>query len=244
MNKSAPQRQTQPAPGALHGPAQAIDEFLETLLEPVREYHPRQEALARQRQEQEEQQGQQTALRPPDVLTPAVVALPQVALEVPLTERVEDSEIETRVEISTPLPAYAEQPFQCLLFRASGNDFAIPLVTLHSIVKQTRAPATLPGQPAWHAGLLLHRQQRIGLVDLGVLLTGAPATGPSPFVVILGEGRFGLLCTEIFRPQTINPDQVKWRQQRRDRPWMMGTLREQLCPLIDTQALLDRLETG
>lgn len=202
-------------------PTQAIDEFLECLLEPVQEYHPSQEVLEQRR-----------------------IALEQAAAvkeEVQVEEVVEMQAASESAPLQPVIPSYAEHPFQCLLFRASGSDFAIPLVMLHSIVKPSKAAAALPGQPVWHRGILLHRDQRVGLVDLGQLLSGTAETESTPFVIILGEGRFGLLSAEIFRPITLEADQVKWRKRRNERPWMMGTLREQLCPLIDAEALLRML---
>ncbi len=229
------QRKKQPPePEPLGRPTQALDEFLEMLLEPIEEYHPQQEVK-----------------EPPQAVreTPAVVVPVQPDLApspVPVEETRET--VQTKVEtVSEPpaLPEYTRQPFQCLLFRASGAAFAIPLVTLHSIVKLSEEPASLPGQPAWHRGILIHREQRVGLVDLGRVIGEASSSEPSPFVIILDEGRFGLLATEIFRPQMLEQDQVKWRQPgtrvANDRAWMLGTLRKQLCPLIDTDILLGKL---
>jgi purine-binding chemotaxis protein CheW len=233
LNKPAPQPQLQPTPAILDAPAQAIDDFLETLLEPVQEYHPRQEVPSQVKTKAK------TGLKV-EVKTEVRPQVPPPEVET-LTANIPQTQTSVEIPPSPRQPDFTQEPFQCLLFSTSGMDFAIPLVTLHSIVKLTQSPAALPGQPPWHRGVLLHRQARVGLVDLGQLLGKSASAGVSPFVVILGEGRFGLLCDQIYRPQAIAPDQVKWRRQRVDRPWMLGTLREQLCPLIDTQALLRML---
>ncbi|MBF0255640.1 MAG: chemotaxis protein CheW [Gammaproteobacteria bacterium] len=217
----------------LDRPAQAINEFLESLLEPVQEYHPPQEvreaiALA------------QLETQPKTQVTAQVTTEVASQLENPPATAIE-TQTASLISAQQSLPDYAAEAFQCLLFRASGNDFAIPLISLHSIFKRSQKPAKLPGQPHWHRGVLVHRENKIGLVDLGALLGEQADASAAELVIVLEDGRFGLICSEIFRPLRLTPDQVKWRHQRQERPWMLGALKEQLCPLIDTQALLAML---
>jgi purine-binding chemotaxis protein CheW len=204
----------------LDQPAKAIDEFLESLLESVQEYHPAQEVK---------------------VADPAP-AKPVVQQET-VSEVVSEVAVEQQVESADEgpekaLPAWCDQPFQCLLFRAGDAEFAIPLAELSGIVKWDVPPRKLPGQPQWHKGVMQYREGKTSVVDLVRLLLGEHASREEAnFIIVFDEGRFGLICSELFRPVTLVKEQVKWRMQRRQRPWMLGTLREQLCPLLDVAAL-------
>lgn len=140
--------------------------------------------------------------------------------------------------VDAGLPEYFDQPFQCLFFKAGGSEFAVPLVSLSGIIKWDGKAGKLPGQPNWHRGVINYRNGKLSLVDLTVLLgMDRPLESGKGFVLAIDEGRFGLICESVYRPLTLRKEQVKWRQKRADRRWMLGTLREQLCPLVDMTAL-------
>jgi purine-binding chemotaxis protein CheW len=191
-------------------PATAVDDFLESLLAPVDEYRLTQELLL-------------PKVKPPlaeQSVTKAVDAAEQAA---PSTE--------------AALPDYFDQPFQCLFFKVGGSEFAVPLVSLSGIVKWNGKAGKLPGQPDWHRGVINYRDGKMALVDLSTLLGMDKPLQTSTFILAIDEGRFGLICESVYRPLTLRKEQVKWRQKRTDRRWMLGTLREQLCPLVDMVAL-------
>lgn len=216
---------------------QAVDEFLEALLEPVQEYRPA----------QERSQFAKPKPAPKPVAAPAAVqplptkpALPKIRLPERFTQPKVELAEKPAVKIPPPKPQPDpfDQPFQCLLFRTQGSEFAVPLATLSGILKWDGKSSKLPGQPSWHRGVINYREGKLGLVDLDVLLGVRPhEDGNQGFVLAFAEGRFGLLCKELLPPKTLNRDDIKWREDRGDRLWSLGTLREQLCPLMDMQAL-------
>lgn len=219
--------------------AQVVDEFLEALLEPVQEYHPAQEqapTLARKTlRQRQEQPGQAATLaeRLPKVRLPTRLAPPKVEVQ-PEVQR----------PSAKPRPGLYDQPFQCLLFHTLGSEFAVPLAALSGILRWDGQAAKLPGQPVWHRGVIPYRDGKLGLVDLDVLLGVRTLEDvPETYILAFAEGRFGLLCKELLPPKTLTKEDVKWRKERGDRPWSLGTLREQLCPLMDLdeiEALLHR----
>jgi purine-binding chemotaxis protein CheW len=222
---SGPGQRPKPAAGQ---PAKAVDEFLESLLEPVQEYHPAQEQQLAQKIE-------------PQKKRPLAEPLPKVRLPEHLTKPKVEVVSQTAVEVKKPKPlsSFFDHPFQCLLFRTLGSEFAVPLASLSGILSWDGQATKLPGQPAWHRGVMPYREGKIGLVDLDNLLGVRPLEeGPKAYILAFAEGRFGLLCKELLPPRTLSKDDVKWRENRDDRPWSLGTLREQLCPLLD----LDEVE--
>ena len=201
-------------------PSTAVDDFLESLLAPVDEYRPQQEILL------------------PKVRMPVIE---ESVAKVPVATEQPDTAVPPPVE-NTALPEYFDRPFQCLLFKAAGSDFAVPLVSLSGIIKWDGKAGKLPGQPAWHRGVMSYRDGKMALVDLSSLLKMEKASeSKSGFILTIDNGRFGLICDAVYRPLTLEKEQVKWRPKRVDRRWMLGTLREQLCPLVDMEALAKML---
>lgn len=228
MKTSKPVSRPAQRPRSASGqPVQAVDEFLESLLEPVQEYHPAQE----QRQQQPQPQKAE-----PKPLRPTAEPQPRVRLPERLTKPKVEQAVKPQAEVKPPkpLPSLFDQPFQCLLFRTLGSEFAVPLASLSGILRWDGQSTKLPGQPNWHRGVIPYREGKLGLVDLDALLGVKPLEDePKTYILSFAEGRFGILCKELLPPKTLYKDDVKWRENRTDRPWSLGTLREQLCPLLD-----------
>jgi purine-binding chemotaxis protein CheW len=213
----------------LNEPDQALSGYLEALLGEVEEY-------------QEE----------PQAPKPAVVAeaVPKETLG-PLTAELETvvTEPEPTVE-SSPIPDWGQAPFQCLLFKARGLTLAVPLVVLNSIAEWNEGDEllNLPGQPDWHLGVLNHRGEQVTIMDTTRLIMpervgmaeGDGLETPS-HILIVGDGRWGLQCEKLLKPIMLQPDQVRWCQQKDKPSWMAGTLPDQLCILLDVNALLESI---
>lgn len=214
-----------------------MDEFLEALLDPVQEYHPGQEQTPAAVRKTAPQRLEQPESAKPLVADP----LPKVRLPERLTQPKLEvrSEVQIQKQPTKPKPTLFDQPFQCLLFHTLGSEFAVPLAALSGILRWDGQSTRLPGQPGWHRGVIPYRDGKMGLVDLDVLLgVRVLEDVPKTYILSFAEGRFGLLCRELLPPKTLTKEDIKWRKERGDRAWSLGTLREQLCPLID----LDEVE--
>lgn len=233
MKTSKPLSRSGQRPRSASGqPVQAVDEFLESLLEPVQEYHPA--------QGDQQPQQQETRLVRPELSTPQAESLPKVRLPERLTQPKVEEVVKPAPEAKKPKPrpSLFDQPFQCLLFRTLGSEFAVPLASLSGILHWDGQSTKLPGQPVWHRGVIPYREGKLGLVDLDVLLGVRPLEDePKTYILSFADGRFGVLCKELLPPKTLYKDDVKWREDRSDRPWSLGTLREQLCPLLDLEEI-------
>jgi purine-binding chemotaxis protein CheW len=153
------------------------------------------------------------------------------------------------VEVDTVLkmvvPEWANQPFQTLFFTVRGMTLGIPLVELNSIAESNYELTSLPGQPDWHLGVAVHRDQRIVVVDTAQLIAperlaaAKDVNTKGSHILIVGDGRFGLACDSIKSPQALDKDSVRWRKGAGWQPWMAGTVIDQLCILLDVGALLE-----
>ncbi len=207
-------------PPQLSEPDQVVAEYLQLLLSEVEEYR------------------EPVAEKQPVAVTTAETA--------PVTAPA------AAVEEVTPqpvIPHWAKARFQCLLFEINGLHLAVPLSELNSIAgKQESSTTHLPGQPEWHRGVFEHRGQKVGVIDVARLVMPgrfAPVKGQgsSPnHVLIIGDGRWGLMCDKLLSPVMVEPDEVRWSCRHENRAWMAGTLPEQLCIIIDPEVLLTMIQ--
>lgn len=147
-------------------------------------------------------------------------------------------------ESSVGLPDWAQEDFKALLVCVGKLRFAVPLVCLTGIARLESSDdlTTIPGQPGWHRGVTRHRGEKLVVVDLGKLL-GMPADRvESGYLLVIGEGRYGLACSTLAEQLTLSAGSVNWRQSSSTRDWQLGMLPEQMCVLLDLVAVIRRLE--
>ncbi|GEM_PF-2820733 len=135
-------------------------------------------------------------------------------------------------------PAWVEGPFAIQPFRLGGLRFAVPEFQLHSLIPWPRELATHPDQPAWALGQLDVEGSKIWVVDtLNVILPPGKRSKPVYRLLLAGAG-MALACDAAEDEIILNPDQVKWRQERTHRPWLLGMLATAPCALIDFEKVI------
>jgi purine-binding chemotaxis protein CheW len=72
----------------------------------------------------------------------------------------------------------------------------------------------------------------------------ADAAPPARHIVLIGDGRWGLVCDDVSTVITIDPAKVRWRSSRTKRPWLAGTAVEHLCAVLDAEQLAVLLNEG
>ncbi len=212
-------------------PVQAVYDYLEALLSEL----PDSLEPATEEQIQE-------AVELVEAVAPELEEVPQEVLETQV-EAAEDTP-EERAAVSE-IPEWAEEPFQCLLFRLRGMTMAVPLLSLDGILKPGEESTQIPGQPNWHRGVITNRGQQVVLVDTAQLVMperlhkAAEDEGVGGHILLIGGGRWGLTCDTLTKPVFLNKDEVRWSLGHPDRRWMAGTVIDKLCILLDVDGLLD-----
>lgn len=183
---------------------------------------------------------------------PVAKAQPQIAVEseplqpvkvepVPVTEPVMEGD--ERLPPMTPwsdngCPQWAQERFEVLLFKVAGLKLAVPLVTLGCIHQIEHKFHNLPGQQDWFIGILQTNLGNIKVLDTALCVMpekyDADCRKDLNYVITLHGFEWGISCHEIMQSITLEPDDVKWRSQRGKRPWLAGTVVDQMCALIDT----------
>ncbi|MDX1693545.1 MAG: chemotaxis protein CheW [Ketobacteraceae bacterium] len=180
------------------------------------------------------------AKAPPETIAPPEAVEPETE---PAREADADTEAgderlpATSVWCDNGRPDWAQGRFECLLFEVSGLKLAVPLVTLGAVHQIDRKFNELPGQYDWFIGILQTNLGNIKVIDTALCVMPErydPASRAElEYVITLHGFSWGISCHKLLRSITLEPEDVKWRSQRGKRPWMAGTVVEQMCALID-----------
>ena len=146
-------------------------------------------------------------------------------------------------------PAWASEPFECLLFDVAGLTLAVPLVCLGSIYSLEGQELTpLFGQPDWFLGILTCQAGNLKVLDTARWVM--PDRYREDFrqglnYVISVQGyEWGLAVHQVSRSLRLDPSEIKWRSQRGQRPWLAGTVIEHMCALLDVAELAELIASG
>ncbi|HCS42278.1 MAG TPA: chemotaxis protein CheW [Pseudomonas sp.] len=146
-------------------------------------------------------------------------------------------------------PAWAAEPFECLLFDVAGLTLAVPLVCLGSIYSLDGHELTpLFGQPEWFLGIMPSQAGNLKVLDTARWVM--PDRYRDDFrqglqYVISVQGyEWGLAVHQVSRSLRLDPNEIKWRSHRGQRPWLAGTVIEHMCALLDVSELAELIASG
>lgn len=143
-----------------------------------------------------------------------------------------------------PIPEWAATAFRVLLFRIGGYRFALPLVLMRSVAPIDSEPTRLPGRPSWQLGIMSSRGQSVMLVELGGL-TGIEARCQAlRYALVIGDGDLAVACDEVEQAVLVENIGVRWSARRSERAWLAGLLVDQMCLLLDGEALASGIRHG
>ena len=193
---------------------------------------------------------------PAPAVTPAAELIRQPISEPPVAvvEPVAQINPHTTPQAQAPVtldgrPAWAQEPFECLLFDVAGLTLAVPLVCLGSIYPLAGQELTpLFGQPDWFLGILPSPAGNLKVLDTARWVM--PERYRDDFrqglqyVISVGGYEWGLAVHEVSRSIRLDPNEIKWRTRRTQRPWLAGTVIEHMCALLDIAALAELIASG
>ena len=142
-------------------------------------------------------------------------------------------------------PQWAQEAFECLLFKVAGLTMAVPLVELGSIYPLTDELTGIFGQADWFVGLMSVSAGNIRTVNTAKIVM--PERYDDKFVdnigyvISINGYDWGLAVDCVEKAITLEPEAVRWRTSRSKRPWLAGTVVEYMCALLDVQAMAQML---
>ncbi|MGZ0714064.1 CheW domain-containing protein [Pseudomonas palleroniana] len=188
------------------------------------------------------------------VAVPIVAAVPvAVPVELVVVEPVADVHLPPSItpppDTGDGRPSWAAEPFECLLFDVAGLTLAVPLVCLGSIYSLEGQELTpLFGQPDWFLGILPSQAGNLKVLDTARWVM--PDRYRDDFrqglqYVISVQGyEWGLAVHQVSRSLRLDPNEIKWRSHRGQRPWLAGTVIEHMCALLDVAELAELIASG
>ena len=196
---------------------------------------------------------EQIAEAPAELAMPvelAEVGVPAQALAHPLVEVHRPSAPGAHLPIPDDgRPAWAAEPFECLLFDVAGLTLAVPLVCLGSIYSLAGRELTpLFGQPDWFLGILPSQGGKLNVLDTARWVMPeryrADFREGLQYVISVQGHEWGLAVHQVSRSLRLHPNEIKWRSQRGQRPWLAGTVIEHMCALLDVEQLAELIAKG
>jgi purine-binding chemotaxis protein CheW len=181
-----------------------------------------------------------------------VVPVAKVALPATVEKRTESVQSEKKLEQAAQkvhplsvMPEWSQQEFQALFFVVGKMTLAVPLTELLRTIEFNRKVSKIPEQPSWFLGLMDELDSRIGVLDTGQLLFGKVyglerdlQKKPYQSILITTDGRWGLACDSVLSIGKLTPEKVRWRTLRKKRPWLIGTVIDELITVIDVSTLV------
>ena len=195
-----------------------------------------------------------------DIMARESVDVPVEEIEIPVPVAEEVEEIITQPQVKEaqepvrtvshrPIQDMLENRFQALFFEVAGLTLAVPLVTLGGIHRIDKVGGLI-GKPKWFKGVMLHREQKINVVDTAMWVMpekydqNLAETLNYQYLIMLGDSLWGLASDKLVNTVTLTRDEVKWREAGGKRPWLAGMVKERMCALIDVYQLIAMLNNG
>ncbi len=145
------------------------------------------------------------------------------------------------------MPKYAQDEFSALFFKVGNLVLAAPLTDLSRAIRFDGKVTKIPQQPLWFMGLKAELEQKIGILNMAYLIQGKSRAGirdyqQKPFtnVILTEDGQWGLACDELLTIAKLTSEQIRWRTDRKSKPWLVGTVIEQLVVVVDINELVPK----
>ena len=144
---------------------------------------------------------------------------------------------------------YREGSFQAMFFDVAGLTIAVPLIELGGI-HNVESINSLMGKPDWFKGVMLHREEKINVVDTALWVMPEKCDQQLmdsltyQYIIMLSNSQWGLMAEHLVDTVTLEQSDVKWMDNNPKRPWLAGLVKERMCALLDIDALVAMLNQG
>jgi len=194
-------------------------------------------------------------IEPAPVAETIAVTIPAEA-EVVVAQETAAPESTESTKINPPhgleIPA-TNEVVEYLLFKVAGFlTLSVPLARLNGIMKWDGQITPIPGHADWFLGLIKNRGQQVKVIDIAKFVIpenhksrqAVKADRQFKHLLLVDGGRFGLACDELGQVLKLTGDKIRWRENRSSRPWLAGTVIEQMSALLDVDSFIEMLKEG
>lgn len=231
--------QTESLPFAEHPSLQSLLEDLETKVKPVTQTQVVEDTKVAQETKTDTQTETQNATETQveKETTKVVTHDKEVATEQELQETPKESPYEWK-NIEMP------NDFQALFFQVRGIRFAVPLVDLGGIFQCDKI-TPLFGKPKWFMGIADIRGRKMNVVDtIKWVKSDVEPADKYEYMIALGKTLWSIGCDKLEGNKILHKDNVTWRENAGNRPWLAGIVKKEMCALLHVDALIKMFENG
>jgi purine-binding chemotaxis protein CheW len=145
--------------------------------------------------------------------------------------------------------SYRQGDFQAMFFEVAGLMIAVPLIELGGILNNDKI-TSLMGKPDWFKGVMLHREDKISVVDTARWVMPEKCDEALisalnyQYIIMLSDSSWGLTAESLTDTVTLKQEDVKWLDTPNKRPWLAGLVKNRMCALLDVKSLIKLLEKG
>jgi len=158
---------------------------------------------------------------------------------------VNETPIVSALQSLAVMPYYAQEEFSALFFKVGHLILAVPLTDLSRTIKFDGNLTKIPQQPIWFMGLKEDQGVKLGILNMTYLVQGKTRAGARNYkeqalknIILTENGQWGFACDEVLSIAKISPDKVRWRTNRDKKPWLVGTIIDELVVIVDLNQLI------
>ena len=144
----------------------------------------------------------------------------------------------------------AAASFQSIVCVINDTQIAFPLAELGGIHQISRIDR-IAGKAEWCLGVMDIKGATYNIVDGTRWLidpkgnvSDAEDESAFQYVILLNDSDWGIACHDLVDTVLCEKENIKWRDPSRSKPWLAGIMKEQMCILLDTFAVVDMLQQG
>lgn len=166
------------------------------------------------------------------LLQESAARVPEESANVPCPPPAEARDSDRRVA------AWAYPEFVVQLFTVGKLQLAVPLDKLQGVVAWNDALERQTDHRSGCLGSLSYQERTVWVIDTAALVLPPerrelmPSLQPD-YILIVGNGSWGLACHSVGEVIRLAWDEVNWRRQRGRRPWLAGTALRRGCAVLD-----------
>ena len=145
------------------------------------------------------------------------------------------------------VPAWAQQPFECLLVKLAGMNVMLPAMTVSYIEKINKKITRLPLDAEAFYGVATIRDKSVAVIDLLSLVAESASSDSQEnmkvgdhyidHVIVMENGNFALACDDVSQMMTLDTEAVRWNMSMFNNPMFSGIVTDHLCPILNIDNL-------
>jgi len=158
----------------------------------------------------------------------------------------DSADVENQHTVKSIAPVCLQEThFHVLFFKINCLLLATPLRDLSRTISIPEKLVQLPDQPPWIAGMMENQGDKIVLLDVPFLFkrhtrpkSSSGVKDSYRNVLITRNRHWGIPCDEVSAVSPLSAEDISWRQSTNTKSWLLGTVTEKLCALIDLNRLI------